>query len=223
MAWRRLRVAEQDLLLVRLAADSGARRGELVGLRFDDLTGRLLRIQRAVSAGQLTTPKSGHVRTITLGADTADLWHHLHDTWTQRLADSDATPPRARASSSRGAPVALGPWVFSADPGHRCRLGSEVLGHRFEAVRDAAGVPDATLHRLRHSVATFLVSQGKILEAQERLGHADPATTLREYSHVLPGRDGVVADAINDHLNLARGEDVDALPPPVVSPKRSGR
>lgn len=203
-AWRRLRVAEQCLLLVRLAADSGARRGELVALRFDDLTGRVLHIQRAVSAGQLTTPKSGHTRTVTLGADTADLWHRLHDTWAERVARAAVPLGGAGPMGAAGAHV-LGPWVFSSDSGHWRRLGSEVLGHRFEAVRDAAGIPDATLHRLRHSVATFLVSQGKILEAQERLGHADPSTTLREYSHVLPGRDAVVADAINDYLDLTAG------------------
>jgi integrase len=39
--------AEQDVLLVRLAADSGARRGELAALRVDDLDGRVLSIERA--------------------------------------------------------------------------------------------------------------------------------------------------------------------------------
>ncbi|GAB7005011.1 hypothetical protein JCM18899A_24840 [Nocardioides sp. AN3] len=75
-AYRAVHRAEQDLLLVRLAVDSGARRGELAALRFTDLTGpvlagpvltdrvgpaarptglaRTLHIQRAVSAGQLT-------------------------------------------------------------------------------------------------------------------------------------------------------------------------
>lgn len=143
-AWRRLRAAEQDLLLVRLAADSGARRGELAALRFDDLAGRVLHIQRAVSAGQLTTPKSGHGRAITLGTDTADLWHRLHQTWTRRLTDSAEAPtsqPDLTDRTDTPTPV-LGPWVFSAEPSHHRRLGSEVLGHRFEAVREAAGVPD---------------------------------------------------------------------------------
>lgn len=58
-----------------------------------------------------------------------------------------------------------------------------------------------SLHRLRHSVATFLVGQGKILQAQARLGHADAATTLREYAYALPLTDQAVAQAINDHLD----------------------
>jgi integrase len=179
----RLRRAEQDLLLVRLAADTGARRGELAALRLTDLDGRVLTIERALSAGQLTTPKSGRARTLTVGCSTAELWHHLDRQWSAR----------------DGAP--LGPWLFSPDLAHHHRLGAEALGHRFALVRDAAGVPDATLHRLRHSVATFLVARGEVLAAQARLGHADAATTLREYAHALPLTDGAVADAIDRHLH----------------------
>ncbi|MHB8438217.1 MAG: hypothetical protein ACYDD4_03535 [Acidimicrobiales bacterium] len=46
--WTRLHRAEQMRLLVRLAADSGARRGELVALRTGDLDGRVLTIERGV-------------------------------------------------------------------------------------------------------------------------------------------------------------------------------
>lgn len=183
-AARRLHRAEQDLLLVRLAADTGARRGELAALKTADLTGRSLTICRGLSAGQLTTPKSGRARTITVGASTAALWHTLTDRWTDRVA-----------------PDTLGPWLFSPHPDHHTRLGAEVLDHRFTRIRSAAAVPDATLHRLRHSVATFLVARGQILQAQHRLGHADAATTLREYAHALPDTDHAVADAIDAHLD----------------------
>ena len=50
-------------------------------------------------------------------------------------------------------------------------------------------------------MATFLVSRGQILQAQTRLGHADAATTLREYAHALPLTDQPVADAIDAHLD----------------------
>ena len=59
----------------------------------------------------------------------------------------------------------------------------------------------ASLHRLRHSVATFLVARGEILQAQARLGHADAATTLREYAYALPLTDCDVADRIDRHLD----------------------
>jgi integrase len=102
----------------------------------------------------------------------------------------------------------VGPWVFSPDAAHERHVGAEVLGHRFAQLHDEAGVPDATLHRLRHTVATFLVARGQVLAAQARLGHADAATTLREYAHALPLTDGHVADAIDAHLHLDGDGDV---------------
>ena len=49
-------------------------------------------------------------------------------------------------------------------------------------------------HDLRHTHATWLLTHGVDLKIiSERLGHADEATTLRIYAHVLPGRDAYAA------------------------------
>jgi hypothetical protein len=42
------------------------------------------------------------------------------------------------------------------------------------------------LHRLRHTVGTHLVSQGKILKAAARFRHRGSSTTLRNYVDALP-------------------------------------
>ena len=199
---RARQAAEQDLLIVRLAADSGARRGELAALRFGDLDGRVLHIERSVSAEHIDTPKSGHGRCLTLGASTALLWSRLEGEWRDRLS-----------------PAPLGPWVFASDPAHERRWSAGALAHRFACIRDAAGVPRASLHRLRHSVATFLVGRGEILQAQARLGHRDAATTLREYAYALPLTDGDIADAINDHLDLPGPAEQDEASRPASTPK----
>jgi len=62
--------AEQLRLLVRLAADSGARRGELAALRFSDSTTGFSRSSAALS--QAAPTKTG-VRRLTLGSSTAML------------------------------------------------------------------------------------------------------------------------------------------------------
>jgi integrase len=51
--------AEQVQLLVRLAADSGARRGELAALRFGDLDGRVLTIERGAQGKRLAPRRPG--------------------------------------------------------------------------------------------------------------------------------------------------------------------
>ena len=74
------------------------------------------------------------------------------------------------------------------------------LGHWFAQLARYAGVQGASLHRLRHSVATFLVGRGELLRAQQRLGHRDPSTTLRNYAHAMPLEDETVADDIDELL-----------------------
>ena len=76
--------AEQGLLLVRLAADSGARRGELAVLRMADLDGRVLTIERGLSHGVIGSTKSGRTRRLTLGLTTAALVHAHFAMWAER-------------------------------------------------------------------------------------------------------------------------------------------
>lgn len=46
-----------------------------------------------------------------------------------------------------------------------------------------------TFHSLRHTHASILLAEGMDWRSlQEHLGHADPATTLRIYAHLMPGR-----------------------------------
>jgi integrase len=71
------------------------------------------------------------------------------------------------------------------------------LAARFERLRELAGVPDASLHRLRHTVAVVLVAKGELLAAQHRLGHRDLSTTLRHYGWAQAPDDGLIADHID--------------------------
>ena len=74
----------------------------------------------------------------------------------------------------------------------------------FSKVRDEAGLPrEVTFHTLRHTHATWLLMGGTDMRTiQERLGHADVATTLRVYSHVVEGRD---AEAARSFAAMAEG------------------
>ena len=172
----RLHRAEQVLLLARLAADTGARRGELAALQLGDLDGDVLTIARGTSAEVVGPTKSGRIRRLTLGPTTARLWRSSISTWRGRTGDRP-----------------FGPWLFSPDLDHAVRLTTSGLGHWFTDLTRDASYPDVTLHRLRHTVATTLVSQGDILQAQYRLGHHDASTTPRIYSHALPQRDAAAA------------------------------
>jgi integrase len=190
-----LHKAEQVRLLVRLAADSGARRGELAALKFTDLDGRVLTIERGVSGEQIGPTKTKRIRRLTLGRTTVELWRASEETWSRRV---------------EGDP--FGEWVFSRDIDHQRRLTAGALGHWFAELCAEADLAGVSLHRLRHSVATFLVGRGEILRAQHRLGHRDPSTTLRNYAHALPLEDGEVADDIDVMLGAVVASESTSLP-----------
>jgi integrase len=53
-------------------------------------------------------------------------------------------------------------------------------------------------HDLRHTVASVLLSQGQSVRAvSQRLGHSNPALTLRIYAHCMPSDDAQLADGLN--------------------------
>jgi integrase len=179
---RRLFAAEQSLLLIRLAADCGARRGELAALRLSDLDGRVLTIERSLSAGVLGPTKSGRTRRVTLGSGTAEMIRGHFGAWAARVEPEQD-------------------WLFSPSPQRPAPMTAGVLSRRLARLGPASGVEHAALHRLRHGVATYLVDQGWLLKAQARLGHGDAATTLRHYSHATPLEDSDVADQLDRFLN----------------------
>ena len=94
--------AEQTLLLTRLAADSGARRGELAALQLGDLDGDIRTIARATSNEVVGPTKSGRIRRLTLGPTTAALWRHTVTQWRQRAGEGQR----------------FGPWLFSRRADH---------------------------------------------------------------------------------------------------------
>ena len=167
--------------LLLLAAHTGLRRGELLGLKWQDveLSQGMLSVQRAlrVVSGQgyiVAEPKSAAGRRrISLGpiAVTA-------------LRQHRATQAERRLGL--GSLWQSGDWVFTRPDGRH--LDPDVISHRFKKLVQELDIPRVRLHDLRHTHATLLLLAGvhpKVV--QERLGHSSIAITLDTYSHVLPG------------------------------------
>jgi integrase len=168
--------AEQDALMVRLAADAALVRGELVALRTDDLHDRNISVARSSHDGVIR-PLTNHRRaTLTVGSHTAECWAAHVGRWRE----------------VRG----HGPWLFAATPDRVAPLTPSGLGQRFARLARLAQLSDASLHRLRHTVGTYLVAEGKIVQASKRLRHRDVSTTYREYRHAVPIDDHGVADRL---------------------------
>ncbi len=77
-----------------------------------------------------------------------------------------------------------------------------VVSRSFKPLLKKSGLPDVRFHDLRHPCATILLSKGKHPKyVQVLLGHATVAITMDTYSHVLPGMDDGLADAMEDALS----------------------
>lgn len=185
--------------LLVLAALTGARRGELCALRWPDvdLAGARLTIARSVYEtpgggwGEKDT-KTHAARSVGLDELALEVLRR-HRLAVDTLADD------------LGLDVLPDGFVFSRSPVGAEPIRPDVLSKFTKRVAEKAGV-DTHLHALRHFSATQAIAAGfDPVTVSGRLGHADPAITLRVYSHALEQRDRELAAALGRTLALSPG------------------
>jgi integrase len=146
--------------MIVVALHTGLRRGELLGLRWEDVDlgrGRLRVVENYVR-GRFKAPKSGKPREVPLNTTVRDaLRAHRH---------------------------ARGERVFCDSQGRPFTQG--VMASQLERVCRLAGLRVIGWHVLRHSFASHLVMRGVAIRAvQDLLGHASIVITQR-YAHLAP-------------------------------------
>ncbi len=153
----------QDAELVRVAAYTGLRRGELVALRWRDvdLARRKIVVSRAVSgAVEATSTKSRRAREVPLPDQAAGALDRL---------------------SQRGDFTSPDDYVFVNRLGRR--LDGSALRRRVERARDAAALRPLRFHDLRHTYGSLLVAGGvDLASVKAAMGHSRITTTER-YLH----------------------------------------
>lgn len=78
----------------------------------------------------------------------------------------------------------------------------EYLSKKWARARKNTDLAAMKFHDFRHAHASLLLSNGAPIPAvSKRLGHADVATTLRVYSHVMPGDGRRLADMMGNYLS----------------------
>jgi integrase len=186
--------------LYALAVYTGMRRGELLALRWSDVSlgepgteSGVVRVRRTLSRTEDgnsvalgdKTKKSGRTIRLTPGAQDA-LKRHRTRQAEERLKTGSAYQDRALVFATRvGTPI---------NP-------SNLRNRSFVPLLKKAGLPQITFHDLRHTTASLLFSKNVHPKfVQELLGHASVAFTLDTYFHMLPGMGGEAADAMGQAL-----------------------
>jgi integrase len=158
-------------------AMTGLRRGEALGLRWQDVdleAGRLCVRRSLIPEGKTVAvhePKTARGRrVVALDPQTVGVLRGQAARQLAEQAESEGWETGLVFTNEDG--QALHPWLVS-----RC----------FRAALKEAMLPDIRLHDLRHTHATLALQAGihpKVVS--ERLGHATVAITLDTYSHAIP-------------------------------------
>lgn len=188
---------------VRLSAITGARRSEMLGLRWTDVD--LERSVLTISRGLVMGPdglvekdtKTHQVRRVALDAATVESLRAHRKVVEQRAArfaghvDADA-------------------FVFASDVCGRIPWFPDSASRRFRQACQRIDLHGVRLHDLRHYVATRLLAAGvDVRTVSGRLGHRNAATTLNVYAHFVPETDQEAAEVL---ARLISPDESDASP-----------
>ena len=168
--------------LLFFTAHTGARRGEMCALRWSDVdctigTIRIARSIYEVVGGGWAEKETKTHRSNLIPLDEIGLAMLLgHRASVEQLANELCLT------------IAPNAFVFSRSPAGLEPIRPGVLSKFMKRVAVQAGV-DTHLHALRHLMATQALAHGfDVVTVSARLGHADPSTTLRVYSHAVEQR-----------------------------------
>lgn len=183
--------------LWRLALLCGLRRGELLGLRWEDvdLDRGSLAVRRTLSRGMGGTWELGQPKTAAGQRSVALPASCVAALRTHRDRQAFERQRLGELWEGHG-------FIFTGQLGGPLHV--NVLDHAFRRLTATAGVPRIRFHDLRHTCATLLLAAGihpKVV--QERLGHSDVSMTLNRYSHVMPGMQQLAADALDATIAAA--------------------
>lgn len=160
--------------LIMFAIDSGCRRGEIVGLRWEEIdftTGRCNICRNAqYTAGKgtyISTTKSRKNRVIYLNRPVLEVLSE----W-----------KRQQAIQYLKLGIPQSGFCFTQENG--LMLNPQAPTAYLERFGKRYNLPGIHPHALRHTMATLSIANGAdIVSVSEKLGHAEPSITLNVYSH----------------------------------------
>ena len=182
----------QFQVLIQLAIMTGARRGELVALKFSDFdrVSNQVTIQRAAiklsgEQAQIKPPKDYEIRTVSITPEMIQL--------VQQLQQEKQRERRMLGSQWQG-----DEWLFTQWNGEM--MNPQTPTKQFSKFLARHGFRHRKFHSLRHTSATLLLYGGVSLkQVQGRLGHGDIETT-NKYLHCLSEADEEAAGVLQSML-----------------------
>lgn len=193
---------------------SGLRRGELAGLRwqdvnFDDQTIAICQTSNYLPTKgvYVDTPKSATSNRPLRLSRSAFLLLLEYKEWQD--AQRDKLGDAWRDEDGR---------VFTADDG--APMFPDSITQWFSKFVKRTGLPKVTVHSLRHTYASLMIADGTpLVVVSHQLGHAQASTTANIYAHVIASAEAKAAQTF-DRFNDIVAPEADDRPAPEELPKR---
>ena len=164
--------------------ETGLRIGEVLALRFKNVEGEVLYVEKSVYEGVTDDPKSkAGKRRLPLSAPLAQ----------KLLSVSQGKSPDA--------------FIFSSKKGTPLRPNNIIRRHLYPLL-DSLKIPHGGFHAFRHASASFMDQLNvPMVIRQKRLGHADISTTMK-YTHSVSEEERRVSEKLGDFLSLENGSKI---------------
>jgi len=182
----------QFQVMVQLAICTGARRGELVSLKFSDVdyANSKITIERSAykpkgSDIAIKPPKDYEIRSVTIDKHCIQLIKLLKE-------------EKLKQAQTRLNLWNEGDWLFTQWDGNI--MNPQTPTKQFSNFLKKHGLPHKKFHALRHTSATLLLYGGvNVRQVQTRLGHGKMDTT-NKYLHYIEEADVEAANVLSDML-----------------------
>lgn len=171
---------------------TGLRRGEICGLKWDDLdeqTGKLMvrRSIRVAPGGEL----------------------EIGETKTERGTRSILLPPSTLHILKERRKTAVTEWIFPSLLTPEKPTSPSAAYQRLKDILKGAGLPDIRFHDLRHTFATHALTSGVDAKTPSGiLGHTNASFTLDTYTHVTTDMQKNAANIVGGFMEELFGKDL---------------
>ena len=171
---------------------TGLRRGEICGLKWDDIDFRTgqVKIRRGITKGKMGKLEVGETKTAT-------------GRRVFKLPQSTLTLLKKRSE------WATTVWIFPSQRNPAEPVSPSSAYHRLKYILAQAELPLIRFHDLRHTFATHAIKNGVDAKTLSGiLGHTNASFTLDRYTHVTKDMNDSAADVVGGFLTEVFGKDL---------------